>query len=872
MKVRKLAIRAPRSHLFPCNCTISIAITMLNPSKIICLLNVLICCSLVASNLDVKASGTIEDETQIDHHETQVQESKSILFSSRSTLSDSSNSVSDRVKASLEEVNVRRKLSAPVNKKRRKGKKKRVRAEGTGEESSENVSGEADRTASASASYGGEEGVTSEGGDGQSNLKSGRSKRGKGGERRARKQNSNRLKGKGKGGGSDAVSAGATMDGDDDAKRGDDDTDDNTKKQKAAAATAAANRDKKSADGKGRGRRGSGSRRRRKREEGEAQVNEEEAEGDKTSSTWDNTRSSESGSSSSSSNSASSDGFTEWMQVPMPKKSLFAGSGFKPPDDMQKWRQAQQAAHDGKKILLQNMLKVIKSPTDFLTGEKKFKWMHRISDACIHRGVGFEILSNFTGYRAPIAMIGCKAFDRKDFEGNEIRTYSYGPGEVLNALATRKTKIPRAFVAIGNMDENWGWASTYFLNRTISWGFSFDRRLGPMRAQQTEELLPFLDNPKVIMLLLNQHHNISHPKVISLPRGVLPTQARKIFDEAMKSVRLDTRKNTLLFSASSSWGPRPFILSCVKDLMGDDIYVPDASVLDKKGRMEGNGYIRMLSDSMAVLCVPGLGYDTFRLWEALASGSMPVLEKGVGFDRVLYKIPALLLDDFAEITPMLIRQAYVEALYRADEWDYKRITQRWWERLLIKVSETGSAATLLRLHPYTAEDSGFTRPMVPFNCVKMGGCGFGTKRVPTRSCAIDLNYNMSKFNWYEIHTFYIDSYIPMYIYIYTFHHSSLLIAIFSYNFKHTHITPCFCSFICTITLLYTIIHPYYTPLYYIQLSTIRYWEQFITWPNGDPAPGYEKDSTGKNISSFHLLFACDAMSMYLHSSMDHAFN
>jgi hypothetical protein len=65
--------------------------------------------------------------------------------------------------------------------------------------------------------------------------------------------------------------------------------------------------------------------------------------------------------------------------------------------------------------------------------------------------------------------------------------------------------------------------------------------------------------------------------------------------------------------------------------------------------------------------MPGLGYDTYRLWEVLALGAMPVLERGIGFDRTLYRLPALLVDDFADLTPELVRQAYVEALYRVDD-------------------------------------------------------------------------------------------------------------------------------------------------------------------------------------------------------------
>lgn len=83
--------------------------------------------------------------------------------------------------------------------------------------------------------------------------------------------------------------------------------------------------------------------------------------------------------------------------------------------------------------------------------------------------------------------------------------------------------------------------------------------------------------------------------------------------------------------------------------------------------MNQRAFYTSMATSMAVLALPGLGYDTYRLWEVLALGSMPVLERGVGLDRTLYRLPVLLVDDFADLTPDLLRQAYVEAIYRADE-------------------------------------------------------------------------------------------------------------------------------------------------------------------------------------------------------------
>jgi hypothetical protein len=48
-------------------------------------------------------------------------------------------------------------------------------------------------------------------------------------------------------------------------------------------------------------------------------------------------------------------------------------------------------------------------------------------------------------------------------EGRETGLDSLGMNEII--AAQKNFKIPRPIVALGNMDENWGWLSTYFLNR-----------------------------------------------------------------------------------------------------------------------------------------------------------------------------------------------------------------------------------------------------------------------------------------------------------------------------------------------------------------------------------------------------------------------
>lgn len=408
----------------------------------------------------------------------------------------------------------------------------------------------------------------------------------------------------------------------------------------------------------------------------------------------------------------------EWL-LPMPLKSYF--QGYEPPSNQEKWNKAIRAARNGDQILLKKVQDIIKSPSDLIDGDKHFRWIHRMADILVDKVKGFEQLNDYKGYRIPIVMIGHKVFQYKSFEGDVTGAKTMGIDEVLSNIKKKILTFPKKFIAIGNMDENWGWASSAFINRTASWGFSFDPGLGPLKAKHTEELLPFLDNPNLLMLVINQHHNITHPKVLTLPRGVFPLNAKYVWDTSLKVLRTNIKKQRLVTSGGSNWGSRPDILNCVKERLGKHLFISTARLTKYK-------FMEMVSSSYASLALPGLGYDTFRLWESIILGTMPVLEKGIGFDRLLYKLPVLLVDDFADVTPEMVRQAYIECLYRADEWEYKRITQRFWVRLLYKVSETGDSSIMTRLFPMSAMDTNFVRPMVPFDCSK--GCGEGTKRTP----------------------------------------------------------------------------------------------------------------------------------------------
>lgn len=110
----------------------------------------------------------------------------------------------------------------------------------------------------------------------------------------------------------------------------------------------------------------------------------------------------------------------------------------------------------------------------------------------------------------------------------------------------------------------------------------------------------------------------------------------------------------------------------------------------------------------------------------------------------VWKLPVLLVDDFAEVTPQLLRSAYVEALYRAQggEFEFQRLRQSYWYSFLMNVSTTASVQTIVDAFPMTPEDTSFTRPAQAYQCGSGEGggkgevsrCGPGTKRTPAKYC------------------------------------------------------------------------------------------------------------------------------------------
>ena len=334
----------------------------------------------------------------------------------------------------------------------------------------------------------------------------------------------------------------------------------------------------------------------------------------------------------------------------MPAKSYFR---FGPPTNARRWRLAQSQAASGEQVLLREVRKAFPHHLDFLDGDILFKKYHELSNIFLDhntdlselttqdttkRGMGAArkktksyVWDNWghadlipRGYdfrpakRAPIVQVGYNAFSRVNrshfFEGPHLGEAHVQIPHLIGRWKEIKDMIDTPFILLHAGNENWGLLSTEFPNRTINWGSC---------CGNYPEVQQILDHDKTILVLTNQHHNLTHPKLLSLPRGMPVHQIhRKLYLwDTMRVYEQSLRKNSLIFASNSNWKHRPYVSKCIASKFAAEKSMETKEYdveKGKGGRMTEKEYYRRIAASRTSVTLAGLGYDSFRYIDLVA--------------------------------------------------------------------------------------------------------------------------------------------------------------------------------------------------------------------------------------------------------------
>lgn len=222
-----------------------------------------------------------------------------------------------------------------------------------------------------------------------------------------------------------------------------------------------------------------------------------------------------------------------------------------------------------------------------------------------------------------------------------------------------------AHVLITPLNENWGAFCTTIPNRTVDWGPWEDHlHAAGCTPQQVRD---YLDDPAVKGVVATNHTVICHPSIVSLPLGLFGTEDGEL--EAVMAAGRPAKTRELLLN-NSGWGHRQAINQRVIANFGGN--------LENSYGLARAAYFQAAAASRFVLCPSGFGWDTYRLWETLALGAIPIVETSPGWQSVLDALPVLFVSDFHQVTPLALARAYPDLVAQYPRFDYRKLTKEWW--------------------------------------------------------------------------------------------------------------------------------------------------------------------------------------------------
>jgi len=86
-----------------------------------------------------------------------------------------------------------------------------------------------------------------------------------------------------------------------------------------------------------------------------------------------------------------------------------------------------------------------------------------------------------------------------------------------------------------------------------------------------------------------------------------------------------------------------------------------------------------LEGSKFCICPRGNAYDTFRMWDALYSGTVPIVVREAAYHELLEDLPIMFLDsydDFKNLDAEMLESSYGKML--GTKFDFSKLTASYW--------------------------------------------------------------------------------------------------------------------------------------------------------------------------------------------------
>jgi len=204
-----------------------------------------------------------------------------------------------------------------------------------------------------------------------------------------------------------------------------------------------------------------------------------------------------------------------------------------------------------------------------------------------------------------------------------------------------------------------------------------------VHAVYRASILAYLDHPNTLGVFTTTFQDLNHPKAHSIPLGV--KRIGDYYDMQLKKGP-SYRTNLLMINAAENMDSRgrqiDFVMSALRKNSG-------LNLSNTYKRNKYDEYFDELRCSKFILCPCGLGWDTYRMWEAFVMGAIPIVERynrTDGWHRTMEGLPMLWVDTFEDKDLWTVD--FLEAEYDrivsvdAAEYRYEKLTIPYWKNFV----------------------------------------------------------------------------------------------------------------------------------------------------------------------------------------------
>lgn len=227
-------------------------------------------------------------------------------------------------------------------------------------------------------------------------------------------------------------------------------------------------------------------------------------------------------------------------------------------------------------------------------------------------------------------------------------------------------------VLLTHLNENWGALSTSVANRTAQWG-NIENILKLSGGCSLQSITEYLDHPNTLAVFTTTHQAIDHPKVHSIPLGIKTVSTYLKIIESAPSYKTQL----LMLNSRASEERNCQLEAVIKSFREESIEIMNSY---KEG--SDYRYLSELQRSKFILCPSGMGWDTYRMWEAFMVGTIPVVEhynRTDGWHRTMNNLPILWVENFEHgLKPSFLEKEYQRIAMNASRYMYEKLTIPYW--------------------------------------------------------------------------------------------------------------------------------------------------------------------------------------------------